>query len=173
MATSDPFERHMTRADRDRAGRTPLHYAVIDDPVGLDYTAAQTDPWIKAENARSGREFRIGNTLRLLAEGADVNAADFDGLTPLHAAASADSANVVEVLLEFGAQVNATSGDGITPTYNAVRNTSPAGLEILQLLLENGADPTVEMSNGSSALKLAKRLQSMAMLRVFVHHGYE
>jgi hypothetical protein len=38
--------------DRDRAGRTPLHYAVTDDPVGLDYTKALSDPAVAEANCR-------------------------------------------------------------------------------------------------------------------------
>lgn len=59
--------------DRDRAGRTPLHYAAGDDPLGPDYTAALTDPALAEANFRKANEYRIANTTRLLSEGADVN----------------------------------------------------------------------------------------------------
>lgn len=143
--------------DRDRAGRTPLHYAVGDDPVGLDYTSALTDPVLAEANFRKANEYKIANTTRLLSEGADVNASDYDGFTPLHAAASRDSIDVVRLLIDAGADVNAQSVKGETPLYNAVRNTTPAALNIIRLLREHGADPTIETANGSSALRFVSR----------------
>lgn len=108
----------------DRAGRTALHYAVLDDPVGLNYTAALKDPQLAAENFRIGNTFRVENTTRLLALGADVNAVENVGMTPLHFAAQSDSVDIVRILLEANADVNAVAEDGCTPLYRAVRNTT-------------------------------------------------
>jgi uncharacterized protein len=157
----------MTADQRDRAGRTPLHYAVGDDPVGLDYTAALTDPALAEANFRKANEYKMANTTRLLSEGADVNAADDDGFTPLHAAASRDSRDIVRLLVDAGADVNAKSKMGETPLYNAVRNTTPAGLDIMRLLRESGADPTVETANGSSALRFASRFGKPEVQEIF------
>ena len=163
----------MTAPDRDRAGRTPLHYAVGDDPVGLNYTAALEDPALAAENFRKGNEYRIANTTRLLARGADVNASDDEGFTPLHFAASRDSVDIVMILLEAGANVNAVSTNGTTPVYNAVRNTTGTSADIVAILMDAGGDPTIEMFNSSSALKFSKRMQKADLLAIFAEHGYQ
>ncbi len=128
----------------DRAGRTALHYAVIDDPVGLNYTAGLKDPAIAAENFRIGNAFRIANTERLLNAGADPNARDNVLFTPLHIAANSDSVDVVQLLIDAGADVNAVSEDKQTPLYNTAQNTTPARYVIAEALLAGGADPTVD-----------------------------
>ncbi|KZS60289.1 ankyrin repeat domain-containing protein [Mycobacterium ostraviense] len=147
----------MNTNDRDRAGRTPLHYAVIDAPVGLDHTTALKDPSLKAENHRKIVEFILANSRRLLDAGADVNAIDEQGCTPLHFAAKGESDEIVRLLLDAGADVNARNDKDETPLYNAVRNTTPAALDIMRLLRERGADPTIETANGSTALRFVSR----------------
>ncbi|WP_421841366.1 ankyrin repeat domain-containing protein [Mycobacterium sp.] len=143
--------------DRDREGRTPLHYAVIDAPVGLDHTAALDDPALKAENHSAIVEFIRANSQRLLEAGADVNASDDAGSTPLHFAAKGESHEAVRLLLDAGADANARNDKGETPLYNAVRNTTPAALNIMRLLHESGADPTIETAKGGSALRFVRR----------------
>ena len=89
--------------DRDRAGRTPLHYAVTDDPVGLDYTKTLSDPAVAEANLQKANEYKIANTTRLLSDGADANAQDDQGFTPLHfAAASGTSVEVAQLLATRG-----------------------------------------------------------------------
>jgi ankyrin repeat protein len=147
----------MTVDNRDREGRTPLHYAVGDLPPDLPHIAAQTDPKLAQENFEKGNAFKIANTTKLIAEGADVNAADLEGLTPLHAAASRDSVEVVRILLDAGAEVDARSNTGDTPLYNAVRNTTPAAVSIMRLLRERGADPTIANEKGATPLRFVSR----------------
>ncbi len=71
--------------------------------------------------------------------GAEVNARDGSGFTPLHNAAgwSANPA-IIETLVAAGAEVNARDGDGDTPLHNAARfNDNPA---VITALLDAGAD---------------------------------
>jgi ankyrin repeat protein len=147
----------MKMDDRDRAGRTALHYAVIDAPVDLDHTAALSDPALKAENHRKIVAFILANSRRLIDAGADVDARDDVGSTPLHFAAKGESEDVVRLLVDSGADVNAVNSRGETPLNNAVSNTTPARLPIVRLLREYGADPTVPAHDGFSALKFVER----------------
>ena len=54
-----------------------------------------------------------------LAAGADVNAKDDDGWTPLHQATDEGHKEIVELLIAKGADVNATDEDGETPLDHA------------------------------------------------------
>lgn len=165
MARDDPIS-------TDRAGRTALHYAVINDPVGLNYTAALKDPQLAGENFRIGNQFRIENTTRLLALGADVNAAENVGMTPLHFAAQSDSVDIVKILLDAGADVNAVAEDGHTPLYQAVRNTTGKRAEIVAVLMAAGADPTVEDGNGPAVLRFIERVGDTQLRDIMAKYGY-
>lgn len=143
--------------DRDRAGRTPLHYAVIDAPVDLDHGAALKDPAVKAENDRKIVDFILTNSRRLLDAGSDVNAADDVGSTALHFAAKGESEEVVELLISAGADVNAVNNKGETPLNDAVGDTTPAKPPIVRILRDHGADPTIAAQDGYTALKYVQR----------------
>ncbi len=75
----------------------------------------------------------------LLKAGANINARDEAGFTPLHDAALAGNASVVRSLLERGADINAGDRDsGATALYMAA---TMGREDVVMLLLEKGADP--------------------------------
>ena len=85
----------------------------------------------------------------LLQAGANINARDEAGFTPLHDAALAGNAGAVRLLLEHGADINAADKDsGATALYMAA---TMGREEVVTLLLEKGADPHI----GPSPLKAA------------------
>ena len=86
--------------------------------------------------------------VRLLAEaGANINARDNNGNTPLHEIFLTD---VEEELLKLGADVNARNHDGETPIFTNV-NT-----DAISLFIEHGADLTIRNNNGETVMEAAK-----------------
>ena len=85
----------------------------------------------------------------LLAAGAEVDARDLNGETPLHWAAGRNrNPAVIAELVEAGADLDARDGDGNTPLHASRRNTNPA---VALLLLELGADPIMVNDSGQVA----------------------
>ena len=91
---------------------------------------------------------------RLLRDGADVNAAQGDGMTALHWAAERGDLALGEVLLYAGARVDAGTRIGhYTPLHLAAR---AAHEPVVKLLLQAGSDPGARTTNsGASPLHLA------------------
>jgi len=86
--------------------------------------------------------------VRLLAQaGADVNAHDNDGNTPLHRTFLTD---VEEELLRLGADVNARSNDGETPIFTTVDD------DAIPLFIQHGADLSIRNNEGETVLEAAK-----------------
>jgi ankyrin repeat protein len=89
--------------------------------------------------------------IRLLVDaGADVNAGNDMGHTPLHLAANVDA---VRVLVTAGADVNARSLDGSTPLHLAVEE--PGRVGVVEALLAAGAEVGAVNARGRTPLDIA------------------
>lgn len=153
--------------DRDRAGRTPLHYAVTDGPRDQTNAWKEADPRRKAELHDQSVEFRLNNVRHLIDSGADVNARDDSDYTPLHFAATRDSAEVVRLLLDSGAEVDAVNNKGETPLRCAV-GAPWVDPNTLGLLREHGADPFRPSNNGRSAIDFLRGIADDARRAAFI-----
>jgi ankyrin repeat protein len=105
----------------------------------------------------------------LLKQGADVNAAQGDGMTALHWAASRGDAAMAQMLLSAGANIRATTRlGGITALHLA----SQAGhAPVVAALLAAGADANAATSNGATALMLAARGGSPDTVTRLIENG--
>jgi hypothetical protein len=116
----------------------------------------------------------------LLQGGADVNRADYAGLTPLHYAAGAGHAAMVVFLLDAGADIKVKTPDshssvanllleirppsGTTPLMMAATKNSDS---CVQTLLERGADAKVKNSHGETALQIVQRMNAQRSVPSF------
>ena len=101
----------------------------------------------------------------LLQQGADVNAAQGDGMTALHWAAELGDAEMAEMLIFAGANVEAETRAGhYTPLHVACRNGHAA---VAEILLEAGSDVMARtMPAGSTPLHLAAASGSADIVRL-------
>lgn len=90
----------------------------------------------------------------LLTAGADVDAKDDRGLTPLDWAIQTGRNDVSELLVAHKANVKATDNRGWTPLHYAVISTGHKGkLQLVALLLAKGADVDARDSHGLTPLQ--------------------
>ncbi len=68
----------------------------------------------------------------LIYNGADINARNGSGMTPLHAAALTGQKDAVELLIEKGADLNAKNENGVTPLQLASQQGHQTIVELLQ-----------------------------------------
>ena len=138
---------------------TPLHTAVsreLDDCVDVLVAAGanvdardsggQTPLHIAAEKGSAGM------TLLLLSRGADMNVNDRSQLTPLHLAARRAHVPVVRALMEAGADATLQANTATTPLTSAIDYGSDGTLEVIQAMIELGADVNGRDAGGYTPL---------------------
>ena len=122
-AGADLNARHEVDWDSPDGGSTPLHFA----------SRYSWDPAV----------FTV-----LIEAGADVEARNGHGQTPLHLAAQGNKPAVVSQLVGAGSDLDARDRNGNTPLHASARGGFPP---VAHLLLELGADPTLFNDQGQVA----------------------
>ncbi len=100
--------------------------------------------------------------------GADVNATQGDGTTPLHWAVYRVDAELVAALLKRGAGANVTNKYGSSPLAEAVKLSNA---KLVTQLLAAGADAESPNGDGETALMLAARAGALDVAKLLVAHG--
>jgi ankyrin repeat protein len=103
-----------------------------------------------------------------LADMADVNASQPDGMTALHWAAYHDDAEMVKLLLAAGADVKTANRYGVAPLSLACTN---GNAKIVEALLAAGADPNTKLPGGETALMTAARTGRLAPVKALLARG--
>ena len=130
------------------------------------------------------RKNDLARVRELLAKGADVRAVDSFGDTPLHHAVAHRNRDMVLCLLDAGADPNASSRFGHAPVFanrGTRGHTAPttdhfedeAHFELIALLIERGADPTVRRPFGQTLLDAAAKTKPLnkRWVRYFLDRG--
>lgn len=104
----------------------------------------------------------------LLAAGADKDAKDNRGATPLHLATAYGVSHCVAALLRAGADYSVADVDGWTPLHYAAESGSEG---TLSLLLGAGARHDSRTRRGATPLHLAGRSGSVECVRLLLQRG--
>jgi hypothetical protein len=129
---------------------SPLHYAADGYINGPDWNATRQTQTIQC----------------LLDAGAEINAQDKNGATPLHRAVRTRCAAAVKCLLERGGDAKLKNKPGSTPFHLAVQDTGRGGSgtaaaraaqrQIIHEFLSFGLSPALEDGKGKSVLACAR-----------------
>jgi len=107
----------------------------------------------RAPIADAAMQGDVATVRKLIAQGANVNVAQGDGMTALHWAAEHGDSDMTTLLLRAHANVKATTRIGnYTPLHIASKAGSGA---IVRALLKAGSDPNATTASGATALHFA------------------
>jgi hypothetical protein len=119
----------------------------------------------------AARRMRLDAVRILLENGADVNACDAIGETPILCAVQTGIPEMTQKMLEYGANVNVRNNWEATPLIQAVSQGHTASARVIELLLKEGADVNaVEWSN-TSALRTAVVFANVAVIKTLLVYG--
>ncbi|HUU18847.1 MAG TPA: ankyrin repeat domain-containing protein [Sedimentisphaerales bacterium] len=141
----------------DIRGETPLQLAASQDHKDVAELLIENGADVSLDIVT-----RLGDMARvksLIEDGADVNAENISGETPLHTAAATGHSEMAELLIAKGADVNAENRQGETPLKFAA---DKGHKEIVELLIENGADVS---------LHVVARLGDLARVKSLIENG--
>jgi ankyrin repeat protein len=104
----------------------------------------------------------------LIAQGADPNEAQPDGMSALHWAVYHDDVETARLLVQSRARVAAANRYGVTPLSLACTNGSAA---LVELLLAAGADPNTALPGNETALLTAARTGKPGPVQALLARG--
>lgn len=104
----------------------------------------------------------------LLDQGADANARDEEGSTPLLWAVLSGRREVVELMVAGGADVNCPNLEGETPLHWAATTGNTA---VAEYLLSRGAEVNVRDMFGVTPMRSALLNEDRDMIRLLKSHG--
>lgn len=100
----------------------------------------------------------------IIENGADVNLANEDGVTPIHLACSVRNA---EILLDNGADINLKSRNGNTPLHTLVSDGEER-FEVIKFLISRGAEKSLTNNSGKTPLDIARMRDDERIIQLLI-----
>ncbi len=141
----------------------PFKWPYLETGETFSARGAQELLWQALENDAASTVIGL-----LLDRGADVEATDRFGETPLHRVVIKADPAVIGLLLDRGADVDATDDFGWTPLHRAVIKADPA---MIRLLLDRGADAEATDDLGRTPLHWAVSKADLTVISLLIDRG--
>ena len=102
----------------------------------------------------------------LIDKGASIEATDILKCTPLHIAAQNGHIDIARLLIERGCNINAVNIKHDSPLHNAI-DFNPKNIDMIELLLQNGADMNLIGKEGKTPKDLAFECKDFVLITMF------
>ncbi len=171
LLSEDPESIQLLLAGVNQNGLTDALFSTINDEPVIMYVGGDKAP-------PPPETIAPAPALTLLVEkGADVNARDADGSTPLADAAALGQLANVKALLAKGADIEARDNYGNTPLLAAACDCARATMNdtdvVVDFLLNKGADINARSKDGNTALMIASGggVVKTRIVKILINHG--
>lgn len=148
---------------KDKNGNTALHVLANTEPLPYRYGGS-------LNHNQNKLKLRDTTEKLLLLNGADVNACNNFGQTPLHCASEKLNDEIVKVLLRYRADTDVRDTNGNTALHLVIKkpiNSFAESDEIVRLLLEDGANVHVKDGDGQTALHYVVNTDDVKLRTIF------